>query len=162
MRHGSAGRAPREALRVVRLARVDDVRVRADARCLVVALHEQPLGLLALHARAYQVPFAAELLAVQQELEMAFCESLAGLDQRFPGPVVPDVDVPAAILALGNIALELRIGDGVVLDFDGESLVGRVERRPLGHCPAAQGALPLEAEVPVQPPCGVFLHYKDE
>jgi hypothetical protein len=48
-----------QPLRFVRLAGVDDIRVRRRARELILALHEQPLLPLAEHARAHEVPFAA-------------------------------------------------------------------------------------------------------
>ena len=50
----------------------------------------------------------------------------------------------------------------MVFDFDGEPLVGGIERGAFGHRPAAQRAFPLEAEIPVQPPRGVLLDHEDE
>ena len=69
---------------------------------------------------------------------------------------------PPPYWPFGNIAFEFRVRDRVVFDFDGEALVGRIERRSLGHGPAAQRAFPFEAKVPVQAPRGVLLHHEDE
>src|SRR4051812_46578427 len=99
---------------------------------------------------------------MEQELEASLAELAVEVAERLPGAAVPDVDVPAAVLALGNVAGEFGIGNRVVLHFDGPPLVGRVERGALGHGPAAQRALPFETEVPVQPSRGVFLDDEDQ
>ena len=63
---------------------------------------------------------------------------------------VPEQHRAAAVLALGDHALEAAVLDRVVLDLHGEALLGRVEARPLGHGPALEHAVELEAEVVVQ------------
>src|SRR5690606_5543250 len=49
------------------------------------------------------------------------------------------------------------IAQRVILDMHRQALVGRVQARSLGHGPADQGPVQLQAEVVVQPPGGVFL-----
>jgi hypothetical protein len=49
----------------------------------------------------------------------------------------------------------------VVLDVDGEVLLARLQRDALRHGPARESAVPLEAEVVVQPPGIVALHDED-
>ena len=63
---------------------------------------------------------------------------------------VPDGDVPAAVLALGDGALEGAVLEGMVLGLHGQAVHVRLERRPLGHRPGDQHPLVLEAEVVVQ------------
>ena len=77
---------------------------------------------------------------------------------RLPGPPVPDDDVAAAVLAVGDHALEVEVLDRVVLDVDGQVTGRRVERRALRHRPADQHTADLEAEVVVEPPGSVALH----
>src|SRR4051812_48664312 len=93
---------------------------------------------------------------------MAFLEALVEIADRLPRAVVPDIDVPAAVLPLRNVAFERCIRDRVIFDFDREALFGGVERWPFGHRPTAQRALPFEAKVPVQPARGVLLNHEDQ
>ena len=144
------------------VAGVDGVRVGAGTCRGVTGFHQQPLRLFALHARAHQVPTSGELAAGQLELEVALLQSLGEIADRLPGAVVPDVDVPAAVLALRNVTFEFRVRDRVVFHFHREALVRRIERRSLRHGPAAQRAFPLEPEVPVQAARRVLLHDEDE
>jgi len=68
--------------------------------------------------------------------------------------------MPAAVLALGDLAFESRVIDRVVLDFHRHPLDVRVVRRPLGHRPAFQRIAHLQAEV-VVPSAGVVqLHHE--
>src|SRR6185503_4581740 len=50
----------------------------------------------------------------------------------------------------------------MVLDFDREPLVSRVERRPLWHRPGLEHTIELKPEVVVQAPRGVLLHDKQQ
>ena len=83
--------------------------------------------MFALHARANQVPSAAELFAAQIEFQMPLVERLVEVADRLPGAVVPDVDVATAVFTLGNIALEIRITDRVIFHLDREPFIRRIE-----------------------------------
>jgi hypothetical protein len=97
---------------------------------------------------------------VEQELELALAQPLARVADRLPCPAVPEQHGAAAVLALGDHALEAAILDGMVLGLHGEALVRRVEARPLRHRPAEEDAVELEAEVVVEPPRGVLLDHE--
>ena len=75
--------------------------------------------------------------------------------------VVPDLDRAGAVLALRDLALELRVLDRVVLDVDGEVLLAGLERHALRHRPGRERAVALEAEVVVEPPRVVALDDED-
>src|SRR4029453_16946513 len=95
---------------------------------------------------------ALELLAVQAELEFALVDGprrVVGF-LRLPRAPVPNDHVAAAVLALGNYALKVEIGNGVVFDMNGHAAVLGIERRALGHSPADQHIVHLETEVVVQ------------
>jgi hypothetical protein len=64
-------------------------------------------------------------------------------------------------LARGNHTLELGIFEGMVLRAYGQTLIGRVHRRSLGHCPGYQNPIDREPEVIVQPTGVVLLNDKD-
>ena len=67
-------------------------------------------------------------------LRSASVDVLVALGQ--PEAAIPQHDGAAAILALGDRALEVAVVERMVLDLDGEALVVRIERRALGHRPA--------------------------
>src|SRR6202453_3530134 len=70
---------------------------------------------------------------------------------RFPGPVVPDDDVAAAVLAGRDHPFEVEVLDRVVFDVHGGALHLRVQRRPAGDGPAYEHAADFESEVVVEP-----------
>ena len=74
---------------------------------------------------------------------------------------VPDLDRAGAVLALGDLALEARVVERVVLDADGEGPLARLERHALRYGPARKRSVPLEPEVVVQPARVVPLHDED-
>ena len=76
-------------------------------------------------------------------------------------PPVPDLDRPRAVLAGGDLALERRVLERVVLDVDGQAPAARLERDPLGDGPAGERAPQLEPEVVVQPSRRVLLDDED-
>src|SRR5918993_59739 len=102
---------------------------------------------------AHEDEAAPQALAVEVEVELALGDGLGrvGLLRRRPPPPVPDDDVPAAVLALRDHALELDVLDRVVLDVDRLPAHAGVEGGALGHGPAGQHAVDLEPEVVVQP-----------
>lgn len=120
------------------------------ARLAVLGLDQEPLGLLAAQVGADQVPTPGEFLAIQGEAEMALFQALARIVQRRPGASVPDDDIAGAVVPLGDAAFEIGIVQRMVLNLHREPLHRRVEARPLGHRPALQGAIQLQAEVVVQ------------
>ena len=67
-----------------------------------------------------------------------------------PRAVVPDDDVPAAVLAVRDDPLEVEVLDGVVLDVHREVADLRIQGEALGHGPAHEHAVDLEPEVVVQ------------
>ena len=69
---------------------------------------------------------------------------------RLVGAVVPDQHLAATVLAFGDLALEVDVVEGVVLDVDGEVVPLGVGRDAAGHRPGDQDAVALEAEVPMQ------------
>ena len=125
----------------------------------VVLLDQQPvlplLARLALHA--HEMPAAAELLPVQFEFQMALGIAFVGVTHRRPGAAIPDDDGAAAIFALGDRALEIAIGERVVLHMHGEPLVARHQARAPCHRPAFQDTIHFQAQVVVQARGIVFL-----
>ncbi len=141
-----------------------DRRLLAAARLVVALLEEQPVVLVLLVRPALDTdehPAAAQLLALQAELELALAIGplrIGGaLPVGIPAAPVPDHDRAAAVLALGDDALEVGVVQRVVLDVDGEMLVVRIEARALRHGPALERAVELEPDVVVQPPGRVLL-----
>src|SRR6185312_3593662 len=73
----------------------------------------------------------------------------------------PDLHRTGPVLALRDLAFEAPVLDRVVLDVHREVLLARLERRALGDGPAGERAVPLEAEVVVQPAGVVALNDED-
>jgi hypothetical protein len=69
--------------------------------------------------------------------------------------------VAGAILAFGDVALEVGVGNRVVLRLDGEPLDRRVGRRLLRDRPALEDAIDLEAQVVVEARGVVLLDDED-
>src|SRR5690606_3659160 len=63
-----------------------------------------------------------------------------------------------AVLVLGNHAFEVAVFERMVLGLHREAALARIEARSLGHRPALQDAVQLEAKVIVQPPRRMALH----
>ncbi len=81
--------------------------------------------------------------------------------EQLVGAVVPDLDRPAAVLALRDLAVERRVLERVILDVHGERLRAGLERHALRHGPRRERAVPLEPEVVVQARRVVALHDED-
>ena len=102
-------------------------------------------------SRAHQHPRALQLIAVQRELQVAFFERRVGVGRLGrPSAMVPNHNRSAAILALGNDALEIAVFEGMILDLHGQTLDGGIERGPFGHGPREQHAIPLQAKIVMQ------------
>ena len=76
--------------------------------------------------------------------------SVALLLHELIAPAVPDLDGPRTVLPGGNLTLELRVVQRVILDVHGEMAASRRERQPFRHRPAEQHPVPLEPEVVVE------------
>ena len=115
---------------------------------LVALFDQQPflLGLLQLDER----PAAAKLVAPQLEQQLALFESFAHVLEGGPHATIPDDDRTCAIVPFWNDSLEVAVLEGVVFDFYGEALVGRVGGRPLGDRPRFEDPVHLQPQVPMQ------------
>jgi hypothetical protein len=85
---------------------------------------------------------------------------------RLPGAVVTTLadqhEATAQLLGGGDDPFEVGVLDRVVLDLRGQAADRRVERRALGHGPAEQRAVELEAQVVVQAGGPMALHDESE
>src|SRR5689334_19884855 len=88
---------------------------------------------------------------------MALLHPLMRIVLRRPGAMVPDHHGAAAVLALGNDALELVVFDRMIFDVDGEALVARHEARTARHRPAHHHTVEFQPEIVMQPGRIVFL-----
>src|SRR5205807_1130340 len=95
------------------------------------------------------------LFAVQLELEVAARDlrHAALFADQVERPAVPKHDAAAAVLALRDVAFEIAVTDGMVLNHRCEVLHGRIERRAFRDRPRFQRAIDFEAEIVVQPAC---------
>src|SRR4029079_18308655 len=90
------------------------VDVPARIRIVIALMYEQPVILArVVAARLDDGEATAQLLTVEPELELAAGEGLARIVGllRLPGPPVPDDDVASSVLALGDDALEVEVGE---------------------------------------------------
>src|SRR6185312_13819471 len=112
----------------------------------LVLAHDQPVLLVAVHTGRDQRPEAVQALAAQAHRQAA----VALLLDRLVVAAVPDLDRPAAVLALRDLALEVRVVERVVLDVHGQVALALAQRDALGDGPARERAVALDAEVEVQ------------
>src|SRR5262249_29175375 len=73
----------------------------------------------------------------------------------------PDNNLPRAVVAFWNDALEIGIFHWMVLRAHGEALLSRVHRRAFGYSPRHQDAADLQPKIVVQAAGVVLLHYED-
>src|SRR6202021_3320521 len=66
----------------------------------------------------------------------------------------------ARVLALGDVALERRVLQGMILGVHGKVVLLRRLGETLGQRPGGEHTIPFEPEVPVQTPCVVFLDHE--
>ncbi len=140
---------------------LDQLDAVGRQRGAVGLLEQQPVAVLARHAR--EGPAPAHLVAEDLHLELAareLIERLLRLARAVPA-VVPHDDRARSVVAGGDDALEVAVLDRVILDVHREPLLLRVPRRSLGHRPALEHAVHLEAQVVVQAPRGVLLHHEE-
>ena len=136
-----------------------DVGRRREA---ILVLDQQPLVLL---LGAHQRERALELLAAQQDAELALRRALRGprappargrgtrwlpVFVRRVDAAVPDDHLAGAVLARRNHAFERRVVVRVILGLHGEPLFATIERRTLRHRPGLEHAVAFEPEVVVQ------------
>ena len=125
---------------------------------LVIALDEKPCRPILVASRTRKDPGAVKLLAVEAKMQPPFAQRRQRIGiLRRPHTLVPKEHLACAILLLRDHALELAILERMVFGLHGETLVGRIEARPLRHRPALQHAGELEPEVVMQPRRGVAL-----
>ena len=92
-------------------------------------------------------------LALHDEFELALGESGVHILKaafRRPKPAIPKLHRSAAILPLGYRALEIAVGQGMVLHLHRQTLIAGVERGAPGHGPGPEGAVPLQSKIEVQ------------
>lgn len=114
--------------------------------------------------RANEHPRTAELAAVQNELQFAVFEACCSLI-RILGVVsalVPNHDRPRPILAFRNIALEIRVFQGMVLNRHREPFDSRIERGSFGHRPGLQYAANLKPEIVMKISPLMLLDHKEQ
>ena len=133
------------------------LRPRSRSILLVMPADQQPVLLLPVESGGHERPGTLEPLAVQPDGQLA----VALLLEQFVGAVVPDLDRPAAVLALRDLPREGRVVERVVLDVDGERALARLERDALRHSPRGERAVAFETEVVVKPACLVALDDED-
>ena len=95
-------------------------------------LDQQPIGPfapVAVIAHPHQNEAAMQPLALQRKLEIALSQRLLGrlVAFRLTEAAIPQHHRAAAILTLGDSALEVAIVQWVILDFDRQTLVVRIE-----------------------------------
>src|SRR5690606_11613652 len=141
---------------------IENVGCARRPRSLVVAFDEQPVLTLLprLTPHPHQMPSPGELLAVELEVQMAFGIALMRIPDGSPTPPVPKDDRTAAVLALGDRALEVAILERMVFGVDGKPLFAGNETWSLGHRPALEDTVEFQPEVIVKPPRRVLLHHE--
>ncbi|MNH07305.1 hypothetical protein D3C79_666960 [compost metagenome] len=129
---------------------VDDAVVGFAARLAVVRLDQHPLFLLAGQVGAEQVPYTAELFALQAETQLALGIGLARIAFGFPDAAIPDDHIACTVMAFGDMAFEVGVVQRVVLHVHGQAAHLGVQRRPFGDGPAFQRAIEFQAKVVMQ------------
>jgi hypothetical protein len=139
-----------------------DDRGAAGRGGLVTLLDEEPAAVVIAAAPAgadpHERPPTGELFALQRELQRAGAVGLVRIADGLPGAAIPQKDGAAAVLSLGDDALEAAVVEGMILDVHREAFVPRVEARPLRDRPALEDAFELESKIVVEPRSRVLLH----
>jgi len=98
---------------------------------------------------------------MQGEMQMPLAQLLVDIALGGPHAAVVAIHVAGTVVAFGNIAFEIRVGQRMVFHLHRQALYRRIEAGFLRHRPALQHAVDLQAEVVVQPPRRVLLHHED-
>ena len=128
----------------------------------VALLDQEPALALKIVAtlEPHQRPSTLQLLTVEAEFDLALAIARLDIGHRHPGAVVPHHHRAAAVLTLGDVALEVGVIERMVLDVDGEAPHLGIEARPLGDRPALEDPADLEPEVVVERAGAVFLDHE--
>src|SRR6185295_17523561 len=145
--------------------RIEDLRVGAGARGAVLALEQQPLAPIGLAlagstSSAHQMKAAAQLLALQLEVDAPAAQRVLGVALRLPGAAIPEQHRAAAVLSLRDHAFKIAVLERVILGLHGQAFHARIEARPLRHGPAQEHAVELQPKVVVQAASIVLLHHE--
>ncbi len=142
-----------------------DIRTPCGRCKGVVHFHEEPVLIAAsFAAHADEHETALELLAVQRKLQSACCNAFYHrliCPQVVVGTLIPDGHCTGPILPFWNRARECGIGERVVFDLDGQTLVRRIRRGAFRNSPALEHALHFQAEIVMQSARMVLLHNKN-
>ena len=74
---------------------------------------------------------------------------------------IPDQDVTCSVLAFGDLAFEVRVAEGMILDVDGQPSLARFHRRAFGDGPAFKYTVGFQSKIIMQVRGVVFLHHED-
>ena len=141
-------------------AGVGEIVRLARAGVAVAPLDQQPLRLLAVHARTHEIPAAMQHPAVEFETDMTLVELLLRIAFGCPVAFVEDLHLAGAVVAFRDLAFEAGVVQRMILDLHGQTLGAGVETRSLGNRPTFEHAVHLQAEV-VMPAAGVMqLHHE--
>ncbi len=94
---------------------------------------------------------------MQRDVEVTLRKSLFGVDGGVPLSAIPHDHRPAAIFALGDVALEIEVLHRMILGANREPLFADDQARPACHRPALERTAELEPQIVVQPPGVVLL-----
>jgi len=122
--------------------------VPARARCSILFLNQQPfVALAAFHADDGK--FSTQLFAGKAELEIPARKLFfrAGVSQQLIGTAIPQHHAAAAVIALGNHALELAVFERMVFHHHRQALLVGIEGRTLGNRPGLQRAADFQPEI---------------
>ena len=162
-RHDRPVSVPLRLEQPARTARQDigdrrELRARRDGSLgRRVLPQEEPVPLVPVEVRGDERPDAVDPLPPEPEGEAA----VGLLLQELVRPAVPDLDRAGAVLAGRDRALEGAVVEWMILDVDREVPLAGREGQPLRHGPAGEGAVPLESQIVVEPPCVVALDDED-
>src|SRR5689334_8610409 len=67
-----------------------------------------------------------------------------------PLPAIPNDHLARAVFAFWNPSFELRVLNRMILDFDRQPFIRRIERRSFRNCPTLEHAVQFQPKVIVQ------------
>ena len=114
------------------------LRIPAFDGILVLFVQKEPLLLAGgIGPGPHQDEAAAQFVAVHIEVELPLPHRASRVGRVsglvcFPGALVPYDDIPAAVLAGRDYALEVEVVEGVVFDMERRSSGTRVQGGPFG------------------------------